>query len=330
MKHVSRLELITLSCIGFTIFLYANSVFKKSDPEITVEKISDNQYTDVLKKTQHSQQGGAEAFPATAIIEKDNFGKCDQNCISILDKLSSGEALTSQEISYILKTPRNFALALKDKPQDLARLIATLQDDETGEISEQHAAYAVLQSLSIDEKTETAISIVSAQSPEERMVGLKLLQDGIASHDDAVDAFASVIESETDPRVLAVAINMARTVTGERNAQLTRDALSSVIRSRQSAYASGEALLAKIALSPSPTIVRQDVYNLMSSHAADRQSYGIRAFEEAMDRYYVEFESTGGWREDPMLQELITSIARDTHADLENRNKAQEILDNYY
>ena len=255
---------------------------------------------------------------------------CDQNFHDVFVKITSAHELTPSDVRRIIDNSHLYAKALKDNPESMARLLMGMQDDETSYPSEQDAAYALLEMLTSDEKIALAQEIFSTQYGESRISGLKILEESINVNEDAVDVLASVVETELDSRTLAVALNLAKQVTGELNREIVRDALTSVIDSNLSAYATGEALLTKIALSPSFDDISDDVYGLISTFDDDYREYGLTAIEASLDFYHEEFEANAGWRDETLMRDAIYRVAQDTSAELALRNRAQDILETYF
>lgn len=255
---------------------------------------------------------------------------CDQNFQIVFSKISQAETLTPEDVSLVLDNPRLYAVSLKNSPESMARLLMSIQQDEVTYLSEQDAAYAIIEVLNADEKIDIAEQIFSTQYDEYRISGLKLLESTLDSRKDAVHMLASVIETEIDTRVFAVALNMSQRVVGEENRQIVRDALTSVIESSFSAYISGEALMAKMELSSSFGEVSTEVYELITNYTTDYRDYGLQALEVSLDRYHEEFEVSGGWRKDNMMRAAVDNIAQDQSADTALRNRAQDILEDYF
>lgn len=256
--------------------------------------------------------------------------QCEEHCLALIYKLAEGDTLLADDLTFIIKNAITFANTLKNEPSIMAILLNALQDDENANINQHDAAYAVVEALSVQDKTEVAYLISSSNNADDRISALKLLQEGIKFDAQAVETFVSILTSEYDPAVQIMAINMTRQITGEHNQEQARDALDNIIQSNDSDYSSGEALLAKISISPSSSLVAQDVHSLMSSFSSELQLYGLQAFEKSMEYYNAEFDTGDGWAEYERIEQSIIAIAQNEHADTNHRNKAQNILEQFF
>lgn len=257
---------------------------------------------------------------------------CDAICKSLVEKLSQNETLSLEEASTIAANAAVFAALLADKPEILAALLATLQQDEGSDDNGiQAAASAVLAALTPAQKMAAGRALTSyGLSPSHRMVGLKLLAPSIADDWNALNDYNRLLTTETDPRVFAVAINMTLQVKGSEQIQDTLSALTTVIRSSNSPYQSGTALIAKANLAPSANFVRDDVFSSIESTSEEQQQFGLEAFSTFMDRQNNDLPRTEDWSEDPEFRELITNIANNEQADPESQNDALLLMERYF
>lgn len=256
---------------------------------------------------------------------------CDEGCgEAIFSKLLSGEALTADDALTIHNNASEFAQLLKDKPEEMAALLATLQQDEDNGSGVQNAAYAVLSALSIEEKTQAGAILANSPTPSERRAGLTLLASGLDTNADAVSAFNNLIISETDPRILATAINMSAQLPANENLGGTLNALNSVIHNNRSDYLSGSALVAKATLAPSASMVHADVLDAINSLSEERQEFGLRAFETILELHHEEFEKGDSWQLDGQMRDAINAITHREDANPDLQEQALILSQRYF
>ena len=255
---------------------------------------------------------------------------CEQRCLDLIFKLETGEALSAENITFIIKNASVFANSLTSQPDAMANLLAALQGEETDKVNLHDAAYAIIEALSLEQKINVASLIATNTKPSDRVSALKLLQSGIKNDEQAVDVFLSILTDEYDTRVKVMAINMARQVSGEYNQEKTRQVLNNVIQSSSSSYTSGQALLAKISISPSSSFIAKDINDFVSNDSAEFKKYGLQAIETSMERYNAEFDAGHNWQERESIQTSIQAITRDEYASTDLRNQAQDILERFF
>lgn len=329
-KRMTLLAIIPLTFIVLIAFIFKTP----SDDAVKISEKTLN-HNDVVKPENISNYSShaehMEHINKTDLDSQNNtIQQCEHHCLTLLSKLTKGGNLSASDLSFIMKNSAVFANKLKDIPEAMAELLSALQDDEDSEINKHDAAYAIVEALSIEDKTQVASLISLSENSNDRLSALTLLREGIKFDNHAVDAFISILSAEQNPTVQIMAINMAKQVSGEQNQEKARNALDNIIQTHESDYSSGEALLAKISISPSPSLVAQDVYDLVSSFSTGLQLYGLQAFETSMERYNAEFDAGKGWQEHTLIKQSILAIAQDNSADTAHRNKAQEILERFF
>ena len=154
----------------------------------------------------------------------------------------------------------------------------------------------------------------------------------LSQEDADLSAYFHLLRWEIDPRVHASALNLAPRVAGEENIAEALVALTGIIRNSTSDYAQGMALMAKVALAPSGSSLRTDIFNAIGSQAEKRQEFGLRAFEATMERHYEEFENGSDWEVevDIDLRLQISALARNELASFESRNQARRLINLYF
>jgi len=267
---------------------------------------------------------------SSSIPEKQQ-GSCDQSCQNIvLEQLSLSGTLSADHAAIIFQNPDEFAQLLKDQPVELASLLASLQKDEDQDNGTQSAAYAVLEALPLTDKAEVGGELAVSKAAQERLIGLKLIAPTLDNNSKTIDAFNRLLTKEEDPRVLSVAINIASTLPRENDVEETLDALTSIILFNDNDHFSGSALMAKTKIAPSASLVREDVLDAVYSHSTDKQSFGLRAFETAMQRFDDELESNGNWYTDEKMRAAITSLANDNSTSSRVRTEAHRLRERYF
>lgn len=314
------ITLFFIVLIGFIMALYPNF------SEDTVNNNANIQPIKIYKNEDNKEQ------PSKILqVKKDTVPQqCERDCLAIIAKLAENNELSTDDLAFIIENAATLANRLKTQPEVIAILLGALQDDEDTNINQHDAAYAVIEYLSIEDKTEIALQISSSIDTNDRISALKLLQEGVKYDSEAVETFLSILITEYDPAVQIMAINMTRQITGENNQEKARNALDAIIQSNSSDYSSGEAVLAKVYISSSPSTVSQDIVNLMSSTSTDLQLYGLQAFETSMEHYNKEFDAGNGWQEEERIKQSIQAISQDTFIDTKYRNKAQEMIEQFF
>ncbi len=255
---------------------------------------------------------------------------CEKRCLNLIFKLETGEKLSAQDIAFIIKNASVFANSLASEPDAMANLLTALQGEETNKVNQHDAAYAIVDALSLEQKVSVASLISTSIDPNDRVSALKLLQSGIKNDEQAVDVFLSILTDEYDTRVKVMAINMTRQISGEHNQEKTRQVLDNIIQSTYSSYTSGEALIAKILISPSSSFVAQDINDFVSNDSVELQEYGLQAIETSMERYNAEFDAGHNQQERESIQASVQAITRDEYVSTDIRNQAQDILERFF
>lgn len=316
-----------IAAIALTVFVTKPlSHDTKSNTETNSQSSTYNAYHEHEKTSSQAQH-------TTQKYQENNLSiahTCEQDCEDIILLLEIGEPLSAQNIAFIIKNASVVANALVDVPDAISNLLAALQDDESDKVNQHDAAYAIVEALSLEQKIEVASLIKDNIKPNDRVSALKLLQPGIKNNEQAVDLFVSILTDEYDTSVQIIAINMAHQVSGEHNQEKARQALNNIIQSTSSSYTSGEALLAKISISPSPSLVAQDINDFVSSSSPEHQKYGLQAIKTSMERYHAEFDAGNTWQESEAMQASIVAITQDEDISINLRNQAQDILEQFF
>lgn len=313
--------------IGYTM------LWRDSSHQTGMMSNPENQFTtDVIPLNSDSMNSQESESPNQEVLinTSSRLVKCDTRCVDLVSILSNGGDLSDADLTYIIENASIFADILKNEPEAISTILNGLQDDEDAKINQHDAAYAIIEALSIADKIDVASVMGLSFHAQDRISALKLLQQGIRSNKDAVDTFLSLLVSEYDPAAQIMAINMTTQIKDEENREKARNALDSIIQANDSDYSTGEALLAKVSISPAPSLVAQDVYKLLSSYSTELQSYGFKALEASMERYNAEFDAGNEWQEHQLIQESIQAIAQDSSIDTIHRNKAKVLLEQFF
>lgn len=122
--------------------------------------------------------------------------QCEQHCLALISKFAIGDKLSAHNLIFIIDNAAIVADVLKNQPEAMARMLIALQDDESSKINVHDAAYAIIDALSVHEKTQIASLISLSKNSSDRISALKLLQEGIETNEQAMDTFVSILTNE--------------------------------------------------------------------------------------------------------------------------------------
>ena len=205
MKTLSRFELILIALIaliGFAFFKFVsanNGTQYDSNSDLNHEQIqsgsidpSGTHQPKTKPQTQNARQ-----------VQSELESNCDKICLNELSNaLAKNGEISEDMMSLILNDPVGFAQYLKSKPEIISPLLQSLNSDETEDNYTRRAAQAVYDALSGSEKHLLAKDLLDKKSPEDRLVGLDLIETAITSQPNAVTDLNRIIGYETNAVVL--------------------------------------------------------------------------------------------------------------------------------
>jgi len=342
MKNVSRLEFILIGLIGLIGFAFFSVVITHSDtgPE------AGNSHTDPtydLAQSEENHTIGADRVMTydpskTKAQSKGDIARkpitklnCDAVCLKDLSEaLTKNGKISSDMMTLILENPGGFAQYLKSMPDQISPLLTSLKSDEGNENYTRRAARAVFDALSDSEKQSLANALLIKDKPQHRLVGLELIANSVGTQPNSVKTLNRIIGHETNALVLTRAINLSATLPNETDLSETLSALSEIINHNPNDQFVGNALIAKVSLSQTAEPVYQDIVASLTSFSSQKNASALSALEFAMDKYHVEFEETGGWRNDATIRRAVLGLSENEDISEDTRFQALKLRALYF
>lgn len=263
-----------------------------------------------------------------------------QHCIDLcklyFDKLQFGFELTDEDILYIDKNIELFAAQLHKNPHLAASLIPQLFADENPQ-NQNHikAVEAIIANLKDEQKVHIAQALVNTDPSSNMQVAMKLLSNSVINTEIGFEVFKQVLNNATDQRTLNRALNLIPRITEQSQKLALLDSLTKVMHDSNHTHTYGVSLMAKVAITTEPALVYSDVIEAIEHIDDDAKFYGLKAIETILEQETSannEFNDTKSaeWASNSDIQLALVHIVHDDTLPVNIRNKAQDLMEDYY
>ncbi|MBO1256281.1 hypothetical protein J3L16_11370 [Alteromonas sp. 5E99-2] len=287
---------------------------------------SNSETTDIANANKESIKQEKSSLNQT---QKNN---CIEACEDVLNALHLGTPLTSKQLEYIGNTPLIIIENLMHSPEKLAILISLgfENDDDIDNIQRSLVAEKIKINLSHEQQEYLANALFDSNNKHEKLVALELMTNIIKQDNADLASFTRILNEETDSEILIRAINLTQQAQGKNNKLNLMSGLTEIIHGDHSPHITGNALLAKAAIAPSPSHIYRDVLNAAYSYSDQSKEFGLTVIASVLEKDTTNEENRSGWESDSNLQQVIESIADNKDTDIKIRRIALNLMDNYY
>jgi hypothetical protein len=255
--------------------------------------------------------------------------ECEGFCgEQFVEALEVGYDFTEEEIELIEQNPQLFAEGLKASPEAIEDLLSSVFADEDDEQiqQKQHVAHIISNALSSEDKAILGDQLAASDVGAERRAALKLFSNELKNSEADLTGFLSILESESDPRILLQAINMSKAVSGSENKQRAVVALNQGISGNYSDYAIGRAIIAMAELNVPAPEVNQQILNGIQGYSDEIRSSALEALSITLDNRLSDGDTSSLSDVDYDMVFAIQQIVDDPYADQPVRNRAISVL----
>lgn len=257
---------------------------------------------------------------------------CLNLCEEVLNTLTLGYSLSAKQLEYINNNPLVIIDNLIHSPEAIAVLITFgfENDDNTENTLGSLVAEKLKANLSYEQQIYLADALFESSNKPEKLVALDLMTNIIKIESSDLTNFNRILNEETDSEILVRAINLTKQTKGEKNTLFVMSGLTDIIHGGHSPHITGTALLAKAALSPSPSHIYRDVLDAAYSYSDETKEFGLSVIASVLEQDATSDENSSGWQTDANLQQVIESIADNAETDMKTRRMALNLMDSYY
>ncbi|MCE2030444.1 hypothetical protein [Sessilibacter corallicola] len=331
-----KIKLIILSLVIAGLLITRYAFFLSEKNALTQPTVTTSLDKSVIPFTHYTSQkiihNNVLDSSSTFTSIKDNSrinSQCSQFCgRDLINSLTVGYELTDDEVQKIQSKPELFTEQLIQHPEILEQLLSSFFEDESTDhnIKKQGVAHAIFSSLSSQDRIALANQFAASEFDAERKIALKLLRSEIGNSESNLHGFFSILENESNPRILMQALNMSESITGLENKKQAINALSRRIETNYSNYLTGQAIIAMAKLDSSDLkAVNDHILSGIENYSNEIRSSALEAFTIFMDREINHFET--GHHNKLYFLAAIEAIIHDPSAPPDIKHQAQKTLD---
>lgn len=336
-----KIKLIILSLVIAGLLITSYAFFLSEKTTLTQPTVATSLGKSVIPFTHYTSQeiihSNVSDSSSTFTSIKDNSrinSQCSQFCgRDLINSLTVGYELTDDEAQKIQSNPELFTEQLIQHPEILEQLLSSFFEDENNDhnIKKQGIAHAIFSSLSSQDRITLANQFATSKFDAKRKIALKLLRSEIGNSKSNLYGFFSILENESNPRILMQALNMSESIAGLENKKQAINALSRRIETNYSNYLTGQAIIAMSKFDSSELdssdlkAVNGHILSGIENYSNEIRSSALEAFSIFMDRETNHFETEH--HNKLYFLAAIEAIVHDPSAPPDIKHQAQKTLD---
>jgi len=254
--------------------------------------------------------------------------KCDVDCLrKLTQKLISGALSSDLDWDLTSNNAQEIAWHLQENPDQIVELEANFSVMASPE--ERAAVLFIMSKLPKENLFELAQRLTRANTSQNRIAGLSLLESSIGSGINVTEELTQLINVETNENVLIQAIKIIDELASENIDLATQTRLSDLIEYHGNEQIVSAALLAKISIVTHDEEIRSNISSVLETQSDNLKLLGLQALDKVLSRQQYKPER-GNWQQDNEFQEHVLTLANDVEANPAIRIEALRLMRRHF